>query len=89
MSELSVERQSAQEFRLTVTDQDGSETTHTVTVEPEYRDYLGWKENETEELLRQSFGFLLEREPKESILSEFKLQVIKKYFPEYESFIRP
>jgi hypothetical protein len=28
--------------------------------------------------------FLLEREPKESILTEFELPLIGRYFPEYE-----
>ncbi|HDZ54565.1 MAG TPA: hypothetical protein ENI19_03855 [Candidatus Nealsonbacteria bacterium] len=40
-----------------------------------------------EELVRKSFEFLLEREPKESILREFNLNVISKYFPEYEKEI--
>ena len=37
-----------------------------------------------EELVRDSFGFLLERESKESILKEFDLAMIKRYFPEYD-----
>jgi hypothetical protein len=32
--------------------------------------------------------FLLEREPKESILGQFDLPVIGRYFPEYERDIR-
>ncbi len=39
-------------------------------------------------LVRASFAFLLEREPKESILSSFDLPVIGRYFPEYERTIR-
>lgn len=35
------------------------------------------------DLVRESFEFLLEREPKESILSSFEIGVIEKYFPEY------
>ncbi len=37
-----------------------------------------------EELIQCSFEFLLEREPKESILSSFNISVISRYFPEYE-----
>ena len=37
-----------------------------------------------QELLRFSFLFLLEREPNTSILSEFKIDVIGHYFPEYK-----
>ncbi len=40
-----------------------------------------------DELVRKSFEFLLEREPKESILSQFDLTVIGHYFPEYEGEI--
>jgi len=41
----------------------------------------------TEELLRQSFEFLLKREPNTSILPSFDLPVIGRYFPEYEKQI--
>ena len=41
-----------------------------------------------EELLRESFGFLLEREPNTSILSSFDIPVINRYFPEFEKEIR-
>jgi hypothetical protein len=37
-----------------------------------------------EELVAESFRFLLAREPKESILRSFDLMVIGRYFPEYE-----
>ena len=40
------------------------------------------------DLVRRSFAFLLEREPKESILRTFELSVIGRYFPEYEREIR-
>jgi hypothetical protein len=35
-------------------------------------------------VVRVSFEFLLEREPASSILGEFSLDVIGRYFPEYE-----
>lgn len=41
-----------------------------------------------EELLRESFLFLLEREPNTSILDSFDLPVIARYFPEYGEEIR-
>jgi hypothetical protein len=40
------------------------------------------------DLVRRSFEFLLEREPRTSILREFDLPVIGRYFPEYEREIR-
>ncbi len=39
-------------------------------------------------LVEESFRFLLEHEPKESILRTFDLPVIGRYFPEYEQVIR-
>ncbi len=39
-------------------------------------------------LLEVSFHFLLEREPKESILRSFEISVIERYFPEYPDEIR-
>ena len=41
-----------------------------------------------ERLLYETFDFLLEREPKESILSSFDLSVVSRYFPEYEHEIQ-
>ena len=40
-----------------------------------------------QELVRESFCFLLERESPESILSTFDLPVIERYFPGYGSEI--
>lgn len=39
-------------------------------------------------LVDRSFMFLLEREPPGSILRDFDLTVIGRYFPEYEATIR-
>ena len=41
-----------------------------------------------EQLVEASFRFLLEREPKESILSRFALPVIERYFSDYPVRIR-
>jgi hypothetical protein len=41
-----------------------------------------------ENLVRESFVFLLEREPPSSILKRFSLDVISGYFPEYPEEIR-
>jgi hypothetical protein len=40
------------------------------------------------QLVINSFMFLLDREPQEDILKEFNLQVIQKYFPEYEQIMK-
>lgn len=41
-----------------------------------------------ERLVRETFDFLLEREPRESILSSFDLSVVRRYFPDYDDEIR-
>lgn len=41
-------------------------------------------DEDLEHVVRVSFEFLLEREPASSILPEFSLDVIPRYFPEYE-----
>ena len=41
-----------------------------------------------ERLVRASFDFLLEREPRSSILRRFELTEIARYFPEYSDEIR-
>ncbi len=40
-----------------------------------------------EEFIRACFDFLLEREPKESILRSFDVSQIATYFPEFEAEI--
>jgi hypothetical protein len=73
-------------FQVTVKDARSS-SNHTVRVSA---DDLGrWGRGEDgEALIRRSFDFLLEREPKESILKEFELSVIQRYFPEFDRAIR-
>ena len=65
-----------------------SESTHHVTLKQEDYARLTGGKTEPEELVRRSFEFLLEREPKESILKRFDLSVISRYFPEYEREIQ-
>jgi hypothetical protein len=73
-------------FRVTV-DDGGERTTHMVTVDPGYSTRIAGTVAR-EDLVRRSFEFLLEREPKEAILPSFDLPVIARYFPEYETEIR-
>lgn len=39
-------------------------------------------------LVRETFAFLLEREPRSSILARFDLPVVERYFPEYPAEMR-
>jgi len=60
------------------------QTLHRVTVPQPLIDDLGDRAADLERVVRVSFEFLLEREPATSILPEFSLDVIGRYFPEYE-----
>jgi hypothetical protein len=68
----------------------GQETEHRVRVHPE--DLERWGRGpgrqDVEDLVRRSFAFLLEREPPGSILREFDLATIRRYFPEYDDDFR-
>jgi len=86
-AKIEVEKTGNLEFRVRIIEK-GGESSHLVTVkQDDYAKLTGGK-IEPEELLRRSFEFLLEREPKESILSRFDLSVISRYFPEYEREIK-
>ncbi len=67
---------------------DGRETRHRVTVSQATLSRLAPNETDPTALIIASFEFLLEREPGESILREFDLPVIGRYFPEYEREMR-
>jgi hypothetical protein len=86
-AKIEIEKIDQSKFRVRVSEA-GRETTHEVTLSPNDYTKLTNGKVEPEELLRRSFEFLLEREPKESILTRFDLSVISRYFPEYEREIR-
>jgi hypothetical protein len=44
--------------------------------------------DDTERLVRETFTFLLEREPRSSILARFDLSVVERYFPDYPAEMR-
>ncbi|HET7673848.1 MAG TPA: hypothetical protein VFK11_05050 [Candidatus Saccharimonadales bacterium] len=59
-----------------------------VTFSESYYEQLTAGKISPKELLRRSFEFLIEREPPASIMRQFELPVINRYFPEYEDEIR-
>lgn len=76
-------------FEVTVSEgAEKGETTHTVSVSDAYLTHLGWQPEDAGTLIRESFEFLLAREPKESILKEFALRDIVHYFPEFEETVK-
>jgi hypothetical protein len=74
------------EFQVTITEGNTS-SEHKVTLDDNFYNKLTQGKKTKQDLLKDSFEFLLEREAKESILSEFNLKLIQHYFPEYESKI--
>jgi hypothetical protein len=68
--------------------EDSGVTEHLVRVRGEDLERFGGSGEDAATLVRRSFEFLLQREPKESILHSFDLPVIRRYFPEYEREIR-
>lgn len=86
---IEVEKLGEEEYEVRIADA-GAErpaSRHRVTVAPEHREEYG-PGAEPERLVEESFRFLLEREPKEAILSRFALPTIERYFPEYRDEIR-
>ncbi len=86
MAEITVRATSEREpwtFQVTVSE-GGSQTSHRVEVSRDAYTRLTGEACGPDELVRRSFEFLLERETKESILGEFDITVIARYFPEYE-----
>ncbi len=73
-------------YEVTVDDGRGT-TRHRVTATPDVVADLGGGAG-AEDLLAASFRFLLQREPKESILSRFDLPEIGLHFPDYPVEIR-
>ena len=69
-----------------VTVHDQETTTHRVRVSRFERERYGTED--VADLVRRSFEFLLEREPNGSILREFDLSTIERYFAEYAREIR-
>ena len=74
-------------FRVRVIE-GASQSSHRVTLKPQDYIRLAGGLVEPTELVRRSFEFLLEHEPKESILAQFDLTEIGRYFPEFEGEIK-
>jgi hypothetical protein len=69
-----------------VTVKDRETTTHRVRISRAERDRFGG--DDVADLVKRSFEFMLAREPNTSILREFDLSTIERYFPEYAREIR-
>jgi hypothetical protein len=63
---------------------DPAATQHSVEVPRDCLERLDPGADSPERLVERSFGFLLEREPREAIMSSFELPIITRFFPEWE-----
>lgn len=83
MAQIEVEKLKEGEFRVRIIEKSGTSNHRVTLTEDAYR-RLSRGKVDPQELIKRSFEFLLEREPKESILPKFDLPLIARYFPEYE-----
>jgi len=82
MSEIVVNPMGPGEYGVQVVEGDVT-TSHRVRVPPGMVEDLGLGDVDADVLVRESFEFLLEREPATSILREFALDDIARYFGDY------
>ena len=83
MSGIEITAAGPHEFVVEVTE--ASETTsHHVIVPKSLLEDWGLEDSDAETVVRESFNFLMEREPASSILPEFSLAIIPRYYPEYK-----
>ncbi|HKA10823.1 MAG TPA: hypothetical protein VKI99_10170 [Candidatus Dormibacteraeota bacterium] len=76
-------------WKCTVQVGDGAAVSrHTVRVRAADLVRLGRAGEKPEQLVTRAFEFLLAREPASSILRDFELADISRYFPEFERMIR-
>jgi len=73
----------ALDFEVVIREGEG-ETRHHVTMSREMCERLTSGKHAPERCLEAAFRFLLDREPKESILGRFDVTAISRYFPEFQ-----
>ena len=83
MADITVTPVGTYEFHVQISD-GALRTSHHVTVPEGLINELQLSEDSLDKVVRESFVFLLEREPASSIMRVFSLDVISGYFPEYK-----
>lgn len=81
MAEITVRPLGDETFEVVI-EEEGSSSAHLITATNKHVELLCGG-CEPAHLVEASVRFLLDREPKESIMSQFDLDVIAGYFPEY------
>lgn len=85
MADIQIRPLDEEHFEVTI-DEGTSQSMHVVTASQKEADLL-CDGCDTERLVEASVRFLLDRERKESIMNQFDLDVIARFFPEYPSKI--
>lgn len=75
-------------LEVQVREETGSTSRHEVSLSRSDHERLTGSNEGPEAFVRRCFDFLLERESKEQIMSEFDVSVISTYFPEFEKEIK-
>ena len=84
MSDIVVTSIGSHRFHVKVREDERETRHYHVTVPGSLIEELQLPEDDLDNVVRESFVFLLEREPASSIMHEFSLDVISRYFPEYK-----
>jgi hypothetical protein len=87
MPDIDIAAADANTYDVTITGDDGQQTSHRVWVPPAMLTDLGLSEAQEPVLVRASMAYLLEREPGSSILPQFGLDEIARFFPNYPTEI--
>lgn len=88
MAKISVSKIGEEPYKFEVViKESGSSSSHTVEMKKGFYKNLDTKTT-PEEVVKKSFDFLLEREPKESILGSFNIEVISNYFPNFSQKVK-
>lgn len=82
MTNVAITEMGAGRFGVEI-EEGGLRTGHLVEVPPDLIDDLGLFEVDQTDLVRESVGFLLDREPATSIAEELSLDEIPARFPDY------
>ena len=80
---IEINQNNESEFEVVIRES-GSESRHHVTMDRKTCERLTAGRHTPERCLEAAFRFLLDREPKESILRRFGITAISRHFPEFE-----
>ena len=82
MAEITIMSLGNRQFQVQIR-QGNQETTHSVDVPDRLPEGMAIHDEDLERVVRESVQFLLDREPASSILRQFSLTDIARYFPDY------